>query len=160
VPLKIRTYVPATRSRPSCASLSALGIERAQGRPSARCTRSPRAEKVSACALTTGTVGITPAFPARWFYALYALSPGTGLSCPCRQRIIRRLSLSVGRPGPHDFSVRECLGRLAQELRPRSRGHRIPASRVVTIAIRPSANEAGWPDHTSDFRESSSTNFC
>jgi hypothetical protein len=59
-----------------------------------------------------------PAFPAQWCYGLYALSPGTGLSCPrCPQaahRAYRKLSLSVGRPGPHDFAVRVSISRLAQ----------------------------------------------
>jgi hypothetical protein len=40
--------------------------------------------------------------------AYNALSPGTGLSCSRRLRfIIRRLDLSVGRPGPHAFAVRD-----------------------------------------------------
>ncbi len=50
-----------------------------------------------------------PAFPARWFTAYIAISSGTGLSCPRRQRDAkhhRQLDLSVGRPGPRDFAVR------------------------------------------------------
>jgi hypothetical protein len=54
----------------------------------------PRAEKICASAKTTGTDGDTPAFPARWFYDLYAL-PGEPFRLPplsaqcaghCRQR--------------------------------------------------------------------------
>jgi hypothetical protein len=44
----------------------------------------------------------------------------------------RRLGLSVGRPGSHDFSLLAGTARQARPTRPR-----IPAPRVVTIAIRP-----------------------
>ena len=58
---------------------------------------------------TTGEGGITPAFPAQWFTAYFALSPGTGLVCPRHLRDAkhhRKLGISVGMPGPHDFAVR------------------------------------------------------
>src|SRR5919198_3294142 len=61
-------------------------------------------------AKTTGTGGITPAFPAQWFYGLYALSPVTRLCCHRRRRDAkhhRQLSASLGAPGPHDFAVRD-----------------------------------------------------
>jgi hypothetical protein len=44
-----------------------------------------------------------------------------------------------GAPRPHDFAVRVRAARQVQRLHV----HRIPASRVVTTAIRPSASEAG-----------------
>src|SRR5215475_6698463 len=86
---------------------------------------------------TTGSAGY-PAFPAQWLYGLYVLSPVTGLSCHRRRAIsLAQLGLSVGRPGPHDFAVRASTGRLAQKrLMPPRPSH--PASRFVTIAIRPS----------------------
>jgi hypothetical protein len=59
-----------------------------------------------------------------------------------------RLSLSVGRPGPRDFAVHDAGVRLTP-----CRGHRIPASRILTIAIRPSSIEAGYADHTADLQK-------
>jgi hypothetical protein len=50
-----------------------------------------------------------PAFPTQWFYGLYVISPGTGLSCPRHfsgNCFPRKLSASVGAPGPHAFAVR------------------------------------------------------
>jgi hypothetical protein len=63
--------------RPSDAWCDALVKQsRAQGRPGARCTHGPRAKRcLRVRALTTGTGGITPAFPAQWFTAYFALSP-------------------------------------------------------------------------------------
>jgi len=55
--------------------LDPLERQRAQGRPGGRCTRGSRARMSCASAMTTGTGGDTPAFPARWFYDLYELSP-------------------------------------------------------------------------------------
>ena len=53
-----------------------LKQSRAQGRPGARCTHGPRAKRcLRVRALTTGTGGITPAFPAQWFTAYFVLSP-------------------------------------------------------------------------------------
>ena len=48
------------------------------------------------------------------------LSPGTGLSCPrhFRELCPRKLSASVGAPGPHDFAVRDRDARLASLPRP------------------------------------------
>jgi hypothetical protein len=71
--------------------------------------------------------------PCAMFYGLYALSLGTGLFAPSANRERFAQGLSTGRPGPHDFAVLiKAVRRTAQ------RGHRFPASRVVTIAIRPS----------------------
>ena len=77
-----------------------------------------------------------PAFPAQWFYGLYALSPVTGLFCHRRRRDAkhhRQLSASVGAPGPHDFAVRDHVIRLMTR-----RVHRILPPTFVTIAKRPS----------------------
>jgi hypothetical protein len=57
---------------------------------------------------------------------------GPGFLAPVASRSLCSLSISVGMPGPHDFAVRADDARLAS-----SRVHRSPASRVVTIAIRP-----------------------
>src|SRR5690242_12016128 len=90
-------------------------------------------------------VGTTRPSLREWFYGLYALSPGTGLSCPCRRRIIIcRLSLSVGRPGPHDFAVRKLIGRLAQRLRPNLSRPSHPAPNVRDDREAPLISGAGW----------------
>jgi hypothetical protein len=86
--------------------------------PGAQCTRS------LVCALVLEYAHeysqrrhrIHPAFPTQWFYGLYVISPGTGLSCPRHRRDAnhhRRLDASVGAPGPHDFAVRHSVARLA-----------------------------------------------
>jgi len=65
---------------------------------------------------TTGSTGITPAFPAQWFTAYSALSPVTGLVCHRHWRnCFRQLDASVGASGPHGFAVR--VGAVRQERR-------------------------------------------
>ena len=59
----------------------------------------------------------------------------------------RQLGISVGMPGPHDFAVRYKLVRLTSHS-----VHRLPASRVVTIAIRP-LHRGGMPGHNHMFLE-------
>jgi hypothetical protein len=82
---------------------------------------------------TTGSTGITPAFPAQWFTAYIALSSATGLSCHRHRRIcIHPLDASVGASGPHDFAVR--LKRHSSKALPASTASR-PTS--VTIASAP-----------------------
>src|SRR5215471_2094981 len=108
--------------------------ERAQGRPGAgwhpwsACSKKHAAEPQ--------VQPEQPAFPAQWFYGLYVVSSGTGLSCPRHRRDAkhhRQLDASVGAPGPHDFAVRDTNIRLL-----RYRVHRIPLPTFVTIAKRPS----------------------
>jgi len=53
--------------------------ERAQGRPGADRTHGPRAEKKHAA--EPQVQADHPAFPAQWFYGLYAISPVTMLGC-------------------------------------------------------------------------------
>jgi hypothetical protein len=86
-----------------------------------------------------------PAFPARWCYSVYALSPVCRLDSHRRRRALgvsrplgptspsHWLDLSVGRPGPRDFAVRSGIARLAIQS-----GHRVPHPTSVTIAKRPS----------------------
>jgi hypothetical protein len=72
-----------TRSRgtkcPSCWNNAALEIKRAQGRPGAHRTHGPRATKKHAA--EPQVQADHPAFPARWFYGLYVISPVTMLFC-------------------------------------------------------------------------------
>ena len=93
-----------------------------------------------------------PAFPAQWFYGLYALSPVTGLCCHRRPHRSSRceLSLSVGRPGPHDFAVRISAVRPHERscASPSRPSH--PASRFVTIAHTPLMPRRDGADDASD----------
>ncbi len=80
--------------------------------PGARCTRGP------VCALRstrtahehTGEAEAVRHPLRNGFTAYFALSSGTGLSCPRHQRDAkhhRQLDASVGAPGPHGFAVRK-----------------------------------------------------
>jgi len=112
----------------------ALSQVRAQGKPGAHRTRGPRATKKHAA--EPQVQADHPAFPAQWFYGLYVISPGTGLFCPRHFRrncALRKLSASVGAPGPHDFAVRFRRARLASPSA--STATRLTS---VTIAKRPS----------------------
>jgi len=73
------------------------------------CTRGPSRKKLAReGAKSTGERGITPAFPAQWFTAYFALSPVNQLDCHRRFAPLRaKLSACMGAPGPHDFAVRE-----------------------------------------------------
>ena len=110
--------------------------ERARGMPDASahpqpCVRNEKAHKHS----HYGRAGITRHSRTRMVLTVsFALSPGTGLSCP--RRLVdhpTKLDASVGASGPHDFAVR--LTRHSSKAPPRP-PHPAPTS--VTIAIRPS----------------------
>ena len=79
----------------------------------------------------------SPAFPARWFYGLYVISPGTGFVAPvigAMRKHRRQFDTSAGVSGPHDFAIRLVLFVGMNHHAAIRDGHRIPASRVVTIA--------------------------
>ena len=142
-------------SRPSVAHLIALSRMRARGRPGAGRTHGPpAAEKAGGSRHRYGPDH--PAFPARWLERLIRALPGDRLSCPrhprARPDLRRRLGLSTGRPGPHDFAVRigSFVGMIAHAAT--RHAHRIPHPTLVTIAMRPSS-EAGRRDHSIDFRK-------
>ena len=108
-----------------------------RGRRECRALASPmaRPQQKKRAAVTTG-LAEHPAFPARWAYDLYVISPGTGLFAPvCDNARTRCAGISTGMPGPHDFTVRSSS--VVAQKRLISRGHRIPASRIVTIARTP-----------------------
>jgi len=88
-------YTPAFSRRISpelCIMPSPPEIQRAQGRPGGRCTRGPRARKIARGALTSGTGGYTPAFPAQWFTAYFALSSVNQLLPPSPSQDLWSLS--------------------------------------------------------------------
>ncbi len=73
------------------------------------------------------------------FTAYFALSLGTGLSCPHREadRSIS-LSASVGAPGPHDFAVRKPHRSSCDA----ARVHRTPVQRFETTRNAPHADRS------------------
>jgi hypothetical protein len=94
-----------------CETIAPSGKQRARGMPGAQCTRSLVCAGVVEYAheYSQRRHRKHPAFPTQWFYGLYVISPGTGLSCPRHLSgncFPRKLSASVGAPGPHDFAVR------------------------------------------------------
>jgi hypothetical protein len=97
-----------------------------------------------------------PAFPARWLYGLYVISPGTGVLAPVVERNAQALSLNLtSAPGGQDHTISPCASCCSSArlltLQPRY-AHRIPHSTSVTVAKRPSC-EAGRRDHSINFRK-------
>ena len=80
-------------------------------------------------------------------YGLFCALPGVHDLLVTVARAMRKhcheLGTSQGVPEPHSFAVRVGIVRLMMPPRPPH-----PASRLVTIAIRPSASEAGCTTHT------------
>jgi hypothetical protein len=94
-----------------------------------------------------------PAFPARWFTAYGALSPGCRLDSPRPPGLLNpELDLSVGRPGPHAFA-RPLMASLVSRRRLRP-SHSAP--RFVTIGRNVPLDEAGCAMKIifSDFQQS------
>jgi hypothetical protein len=119
-------------------------IERAQGMPGEGLTHGPPATKnwrqlpqfsrIIRHSLRDG------------FKRLYALSPGTGLIAPVASTMRKHrcpLGISTGMPGPRDFTSASASFVGASDALPSRYVHRIPASRVVTIARNAPLIEAG-----------------
>jgi hypothetical protein len=131
---------------------------RAQGRPGARCTHGPRAKRcLRVRALTTGTGGITPAFPAQWFTAYFALSPVNQLVATV---IFEKAQASSKTWRLHGRARTTRLGRpqSAPLVSRPLRVHRIPP-RVRDDASAPLAG-TGRPNHTSDSYFCKTEFFC
>jgi len=81
-----------------------------------------------------GHTGITRHSPRNGFTVSFVLSPAIGLFCHRHLRnCFHRLDTSVEMSGPHDFTVRISIARLARRC-----VHRIPCPTSVTFAKRPS----------------------
>jgi hypothetical protein len=89
-------------------------------------------------AVTTGSAGSSGIPCTTVLTVFFALSLGTGLSCPIIGETSRQLDTSVGVSGPRDFSVRVRISRPRKICALTCRVHRIPPSTFVTIAKRPS----------------------
>src|SRR5690348_5887299 len=100
-------------------------------------------------AVTTGAAG-SSGIPCAMGYGLYVISPGTGLFCPRHPRDHRLANLTPA-SGRQDHTISPSAP-VAFVARARS-VHRIPASRVVTIAIRP-LHRGGMAGYNHIFLES------
>jgi hypothetical protein len=117
-------------------------------------THGPRAVKKHGEG-TTGAAG-SSGIPCATVLQLIARSPWEpGFLAPIASEIIsRRLGLSVGRPGPHDFAVREGHARRARPTRPSQ-----PASRSLTIGQNALYNRGGMVGRNHIFLENGSQIF-
>jgi hypothetical protein len=172
--LPTHVIVPAVRFARVMHRRCPPGISRAQGRPGAGRTRGLVCSEKSTRVRNRRFDRCDPAFPARWCYGVYALSPVCRLGSHRRRRTlgvsgrsgptspIRQLDPSVGGPGPHDFAVRPAVARLATQ-----GVHRIPHPTSVTIAKRPSCERGTartmsliWPsDKAKSFSKEGLTGF-
>jgi hypothetical protein len=112
-------------------------IERAQGRPGARCTRG----LVCKLCIKMRTRAYrfsenTPAFPAQWLYGLLRALPGERRLCchrrPSEALASSELDASIRASGPHDFAVR------IRAVRYRPSASTASHHTFVAIMIRPS----------------------
>ncbi|QDW40396.1 hypothetical protein FFI89_026650 [Bradyrhizobium sp. KBS0727] len=100
----------------------ALGNQRAQGRPGARCTRGLACDctKQSAHEHTGQRRTLRPSL-RNGFTAYFALAPVTGFLAtviPEKCLLPAKLDASTGASGPHDFTVRSRRARQSQHQRP------------------------------------------
>ena len=131
-----------------------LKSKRAQGMPGEGLTHGPRAVKKHGEG-TTGSAG-SSGIPCAMAYGLYVISLGTGLSCShCARDHLASLTPASG---CQDHTTSPSAS--APFVRTIARAHRqsvlrIPASRVVTIAMRPSSSrrDAGRQPHYSEKRK-------
>src|SRR5690242_14731485 len=136
-------YSSRHASRPSFAPK--LSLLENRGRREGRVQAAPmaRQQQKKLAAVTTG-LAEHPAFPAQWLYGLWRALPGArAFLPPLPADHLRKLDLSVGRPGPHAFAVRG-TSFVAQELRPQDDprpSH--PASNVRDDREAPLISEAG-----------------
>ncbi len=149
---------------PSFAFSSPSKIRRAQGMPGAdthpRVLRAKRRKERTQ--VVTGTPN-SPAFPARVVYGLWRALPGVpGFLVPViLRKVLARLDLGIGRPGPHAFAVRvRSHSSHASSTRPSQ-----PASRFVTIGrnvlwMRRDGGMAGWREGNMYFRKTEVIYFC
>ena len=108
-------------------------------------THGPPANKMQAAG-TTGAAEKRPAFPARWSSRLYAVSlvrracwPPSPREAKLRRELIPASGYQDAATSRPHISVRPRTRKHAAAIR----GHRLPASRVVTIARYAPLREAG-----------------
>ncbi len=102
----ISVRVPATRFASELCERSALSKMEGAGKAGSSPPPWPACRKECRRQSPQVRAG-QPAFPARWLYGLYVISPGTGLIAPVFATTLTRCAdISTGMPGPHDFAVR------------------------------------------------------
>jgi hypothetical protein len=114
------------RLRPSCCQYATLRKQRARGRPGAgwrpwsACSKKARGR-------TTGAAEITRPSLRDGFTAYTSSPRGPAFLPPSPARSSqRRLDLSTGRPGPHDFAVRTGMFVRMDDHAANRRAHRVP----------------------------------
>jgi hypothetical protein len=120
-------------------------------------THGPPAEKMQA-AVTTGGAG-QPAFPARWFTAYIAISPGTGLSCPRRLRDANTIANLASASGGQDHATSpSAIGHVRPTCPPR------PPHPRLTVRDdrpkRPSSSRRDAQEHRGDLPDAASERAC
>jgi hypothetical protein len=125
-------HTPAFSRHECVRVLEATHPRKQRGRRECRVMASPmaRLQQKKQAAVTTGGAG-QPAFPARWFTAYIAISPGTGLSCPRRLRDVNTIANLASASGGQDHATSPSAP--ATFVRRVLRVHRIPAPHIVTI---------------------------
>src|SRR5580698_5438779 len=88
-----------------------------------------RAKKSALCARKRHRAARQPAFPAQWFYGLYALSPECRLVSLRPPGLVTRELISASGDQDHATSPSASAAFVLRS----NRGHRIPAPRIVTI---------------------------
>ncbi|MGY3454167.1 hypothetical protein ACVILH_006509 [Bradyrhizobium sp. USDA 4353] len=124
--------------RPGDADRQPLGGSR--GRRECRAlaaTHGPPAAKKQA-AVTTGSAELRHSLRDGLHAYIVISSVYGSLATVAVGIIARQLGASVAAPGPHDFASANCRSSAHGYALRQASGHRLPASHVVTIAIRPS----------------------
>ena len=119
--LRIAIHIQLSNSERMCVRILAARCARAlrrlppserRGRRESRVHAAPAVSRANCTKKRTRAYrfsGGNPAFPAQWFTAYFALSPGDRAFLPptsARSFASRELDTSVGVPGPHGFTVR------------------------------------------------------
>ncbi|WP_257165911.1 hypothetical protein [Bradyrhizobium sp. SRS-191] len=117
-----------------------------------------RLQQKKQAAVTTGSAELRHSL-RDGLHAYIVLSPVYGCRATVAIGIIaRQLGASIAAPGPHDFTSANCRSSAHRYALRQASGHRLPASHVVTIAIRPSwRSRMGALKHT--FRKNERENF-
>jgi hypothetical protein len=140
-------FIPAAYFRPSAANSSSLSLTEGAGKAGRRLRPQHRVHWVvkNAHGFDRYSQDI-PAFPAQWFYGLYVLSPGSGLSCPRSRRDLPPTwrqgrgarTTRFHRPPPTYHPARNSPDA--------SSGHRNPHHALVTIRANVPHDGTGWAD--------------
>src|SRR5689334_7849802 len=104
----MHSHPRARFSRPSVARLVALSLEEGAGKAGHRLMPVARLRKK--CRRQEPQVQPDdPAFPARWRYGLYVISPGTGFLAPVASAlVVTCCAYLISAPGDQDHTISPC----------------------------------------------------